>query len=359
MPRHVLFSNHIAKTGGTSLSHAMRTSLGEEQFFPLGPFSRYQRFAGGLPQYEELDEADRSAIRVVHGHGVRPACLLWLPDVQPDFIVVIREPRAHARSRATHRLRSQEKRAEDSDSINFGSNPTTAYLVSNYNAFADYGKEKSLRNALSVLKRFRYVLLTEYIDRDYINIASDYNISASIGHKRRGNYKNSDKKSYEFRETDFEIDLELYERVLSASGAGIRNPAGFDPEALETSLARLRQASEDFRTEFMTQSYGRLATYAVQSLYYHVTLERLEREDHGPIADREAFVKVLRQYYDQHPYNDRQMARSKARLGKYLKEHGQRDAARVLRSESIALDPYMRFAALRGVLSRIRAGIRL
>lgn len=70
MSTPVLIYPHVPKTGGTTLFHHFRTHFGEGRVLTLGPHSRVHRFFNALPQFEEMTEAERSALKVTQGHGV-------------------------------------------------------------------------------------------------------------------------------------------------------------------------------------------------------------------------------------------------------------------------------------------------
>lgn len=354
MSRPVIFSNHIPKTGGTSLAHALRSALGADAFFPLGPHSRFQRFCAGLPQFEELSVAERAPIRVVHGHGVRLASLLWLPEAAPDFIVILRAPRSHARSRYFHRLQSKARRADSGDRINLDANPMASYLVKHYPFFAEHGAEVSVRNALSVLKRFKYVLRTESLAPDFALLAGDYGLSAEIGHKRPGGYKPADADSVPFDPQRYAVDLALYEAVSNGAGAGIRNPVGFDQAALDRSIKALNRKGDAVRARYLDRTENRLAAFAVGNLEYQVALERIRRGDHGLIGDADAFAKRMRTRYARRPYDDRKMARAKIKLADYLDARGETARARAERAEARRLDPSVVRSPLRVLAAKAR-----
>lgn len=335
----VIFSSHIPKTGGTSVANALRTSFGDDGFLPLGPPTRYLRFRAGRPQLEELDLDERAPIRAVHGHGVEPAATLWLPEAEPDFVVVLREPLSLARSRHFHRLKSSLRQALEDTAVAREENPTATQLVRQFAGFADYGAEVSARNALSVLRRFKYVLMTETLERDFALLADDYRLSAAIGHKRPGGYTPKDASSVDVDPSHYAADIELYDLARRASGPGIRNPVGFDADAFRDSIERLHIDADRKKAHFRDEAYRDFIRNVVRNLDYLVAMERLKRGDFGRMTDPEGFAARLAERYAGSPYSDRQMARAKAKLGNYMRSCGDTAAARALLEEARKLDP--------------------
>jgi hypothetical protein len=84
---------HVPKTGGSTINRHLRRHLDyDEVFVHLGGAGRDFRKAHGRADWEARPVADRSRARVIAGHWARYGVHELLPDREPRYFTVLREP---------------------------------------------------------------------------------------------------------------------------------------------------------------------------------------------------------------------------------------------------------------------------
>jgi hypothetical protein len=269
---------HIPKTGGTALLYHFRQGLGNERVFILGPHNRVHRFWSGLPQWEELGPEGRADFSVVQGHRVTQTTL---PQVggAARLVAVLRHPVALTRSRFNHQAVTLAQLRPDRmlDAETFWKrdkgNTMCRLIIQLFPTFVE-DKHASLEvQALSILRCFDYVGMTETLDADFEALFQDEGLPAETERRRVA------EKKIDLPVTDAEIaarnpaDMALYE-ALQVDRKGQRNPLGQDVKRRREILEQL-QAAMPLERRVVMGGYRDLATALCSDLTAQAAIEAL------------------------------------------------------------------------------------
>lgn len=252
-----LCSFHVPKTGGTTFAFHARTSLPAGKFLQHGPFARVERFFAGQPQAEEMSERELAAVTVAHGHGADISLAEALRGRQPEFMVILRDPYARFVSGFNHansvrRNSALSELPEESYLNSRGGNMYAKLLLSQFSPLAGPGKGVTLERLMPILKSFKYLLLTEHMDRQIPELSALYGLKQGQAEARR---VNRDKKSVKTDRAEFAernaVDIAVFEQLDEAAqrpGTSLGNPFGHDPSALHDYLENVwRQRTDEER----------------------------------------------------------------------------------------------------------------
>ncbi|MEQ8267717.1 MAG: sulfotransferase family 2 domain-containing protein [Parvibaculum sp.] len=260
-----LCSFHVPKTGGTTFAHHARTSLEKGQFLQHGPFARSDRFFAGQPQVEELRDKNLARMLVAHGHGADISLAEALRNRTPEFMVILRNPYTRFVS-GFHHANSERRNSalppltEQSYLGSRGGNIYAKMLLRQFQPLAGPGKGLMMSRVLPILKSFKYLLLTEHMDKQLPELSGLYGLNTGEVEAKR---VNPDKTALETDREAFgernAIDGEIYAALSESAqrpGSSLGNPFGYDPSALEahlqtvwetrSSAERLERAYDDF-----------------------------------------------------------------------------------------------------------------
>lgn len=322
---------HIAKTAGSTVAGHARSHLGEPAFHHYCRFTRTRRFWAGLPQYEELSEEEKSRIRMLFGHGVR-FHVVNLQDRIPEFFTTIRHPVSYFHSRYTHERRHHERRMAPLRFETFlkeeKPNQFSCFLVERFAELAEFGDEISYRNAVSILRNFKYLFATDRIDSQSPVLWNALGVSTGMERKRvAGQMEPVPLSDAEILAMN-PVDLQLYDEVAAlgagdVAGNGALNPFGYEPERYFDAVAKTRKAGRRDRQAQIETAYAELANRLFVECRLEAALERMS--GHAPhVEDPGALRKVLARKHERSSprYNDEQRALSRRNTEEILKRRG-------------------------------------
>lgn len=288
---------HIPKTGGTTLLFHFLEHLGPERVASYGPFARISRFFGDEFQWEEMGKEALRRLRVVMGHGVRQNLLQLMPHQDIRFLVVLREPAAHVRSRYTHAEKAQTLRGGTLSSREFWQHTETdmiaRFLVARFPAFADAQAADLAAQARSVLTKFDYVCATDRLDHQIEALAALLGVPAQLKRERVAR----DQKDLPVSAAEIAaanpVDAALHEQASSPSVAGPgAHPFGFDPGGQAAAIAKVR-ARTPGTDDIQLRGYRQLAGWLCHELRAEAALEKLRTADTVALRSPERFTAML------------------------------------------------------------------
>ncbi|MEO1292168.1 MAG: hypothetical protein AAFV62_04955 [Pseudomonadota bacterium] len=321
MVEHTLITGaHVAKTAGSTVSMHAKKHLGEPGYYRYCRFSRARRFWVNEPQYEELSEEERLKIRFLFGHGVSQD-VIALQSRDPALFITIRHPVPFFHSRFAHEKKSAQKYFTSLSLDGFIKKERRNYfvwfIVEHFGRLGEYGDEMSLRNAISILKCFRYVFATEKIDTQAKVLWTHFGIPGEMDRVRVNAAKDeipvSDQEIIEMHA----LDAELFDVIASEEPTGkddAFNPFGFDQERYQHVVTRERQADRDP----IHEAYSELAGQLASSFMLEAAVDQLDRGNikshRSPELLRECLNTALEARLPR--YNDKQSAASKENVEK-------------------------------------------
>lgn len=288
---------HIPKTGGTTLLFHFLEHLGPERVASYGPFARISRFFADEFQWEEMGQETLSRLRVVMGHGVRQNLLQLMPHDDIRFLVVLREPAAHVRSRYAHAARAQALRGGTLSSSDFWQQTETdmiaRFLVARFPAFADPQAADLAAQARSVLTKFDYICATNTLDRQVGVLADLLGVPARLKRERVA----KDPKELTVSDAAIEaanpLDAALYKSAATPEVAGpATHPFGFDPDGQAVAIAKVRDRAPDM-ADIQLRGYRQLAGWLCHELRAEAALEKLRTADTVALRSPEPFTAML------------------------------------------------------------------
>jgi tetratricopeptide (TPR) repeat protein len=296
--RAYLCSFHIPKVGGTTFASHARASLGDQAFLLHGPHARLQRFIHNQPQVEELSDADRAAIRVVHGHGADLSLAETMTGSTPELMIVLREP--YARFVSGFHFTNDQRRNNALPALSLeeffddqGSNFYAKTLHQSFNGLIGKNDSLSIEALMPVLRSVKYFVLTERLDNQLPKICARYGIGAEDITPRRVNTRKTavqlDTKSFYERNG---VDQELYSilaDVANRSDGLIQNPFGYDPGALKTYLQDAWPRRSVRST--LSNCYAQLVDAAKEALRLEALHLKLEHGSTTHVADRDLLLE--------------------------------------------------------------------
>jgi len=91
---------HLFKTGGTTINgHLARHLSWDEEFVHLGPWGQRVRARDGQPDPSEWPQARWETVRAIAGHWVDGETHRLVPDREPRYLTILRDPADHLFSR--------------------------------------------------------------------------------------------------------------------------------------------------------------------------------------------------------------------------------------------------------------------
>lgn len=251
-----LCSFHIPKTGGTTFAYHARKSLGDEEFFLHGPFARVERFLHNQPQFEELPDNKKEIIKIVHGHGAGLTFAESMSGRMPEFMVILRDPYERFVS-GFHHFKNERRNAglgavsETRYLQSRGKNFYARALITNFGPLSPSEGEVSLDKLIPLIQSFKYILVTEHLNRQLQQVYKLYALEIDAIEAQR---VNTSKSELATKRADFDklnqVDTALYSILADAaarSDSAMENPFGYRPEVLRTYLtgAWSKQTQED------------------------------------------------------------------------------------------------------------------
>lgn len=300
-----LCSFHIPKTGGTTFASHARKSLKQGEFLLHGPFSRLDRFFNNLPQVEELNESERSAIKVVHGHGADLTLAEAMVGRIPEFMVIMRNPYDRFVSGFNHYNSERTKSGLDrmAEDTYFKKRGTNFYAKTFYDRFGSVLSDRSRLSAQSVLPTLqciKYFILTEHLDRQLHEICKLYGFDTGAIEARRINASKAPAATdIATFNADNDIDCEIYTALADAAARSnglFENPFGYKPELVTSHLEQVW--SHQTQAARLETAYSQLAeaakkTFRLQALYLKLRAGRTNHVVDKPLLlnqTREAFT---------------------------------------------------------------------
>lgn len=299
-----LCSFHVPKTGGTTfLAHA-RNSLGDRKVLLHGPHSRMDRFMHDLPQFEELSDSQRESIKIVHGHGAGLAFAEAMRGRMPEFMVFFRDPYERFVSGFHHF--NNEKRNSGLGSVSeekylntHGDNFYARLFASHFGpltpqvfAGSPSKDEVTLEKVVPFMRCFKYILITENLDRQLPQLCRLYGFDSGAIEARRVNKSKSElaigKDKFEQLNS---VDTAIYSVLRDAaarSANSIENPFGFRPDALKDYLERVwsKQTAE----ERLATAYDNLVSASKRTLRLQAIHSKLMFGKASHVADRQLLL---------------------------------------------------------------------
>lgn len=298
---------HIAKTGGTSLLYHFRSNWSEDRIFVYGAHSRVRLFFKGKYQFEELNAEEKAKYRVIQGHGVNQATIAIQDDPNFKLMVVLREPLSLTRSRFNQRVLGSERRGKEMNSEKFmknvATNPLTKKLLKDFPDFVDSDVDNDADKAISVLKKFDYVVTTENLNSQLRSMFKAYGLPEEIERRRVAD------KKVPLDATDEEIRAvtrcdravyEVFNHVVENDGTQ-HNAHGFDAAGKQRVVEHLIAQNTNYADDIRANCYKELARGLCSELRAEAALAILEEDrDTTPIADKDAFKKELEKTWAKH-----------------------------------------------------------
>lgn len=337
---------HIPKTGGTTILNHLRSNLGHDKVVTIGSNATVERLLAGLPQIEEMSAEDFAKTKVLQGHGIDETVLTLLPKTEvPDLFVVLRNPVSHTKSRFLHRVHSHRNRSgreltpeqflerflEDQFQCN--------YLVKKFPSFVSLEAETLQEQAISVLQKFRYVLVTEKLDEQFAKISKSLRVPKKMERKRSAKVKaDSPLSSEQVMERMF-MDAHITDAIRDHDGKDAPdsfNPFGFDRKGLENSVKRARIYANSRKPVSQTELYDRLAAVVVREGRAEQILARVNSGKSLALGDEKKFIRILRPLWKSRKkkMNEHQLEKSAKRAKAELRADPQtsrRDLRQIIR----------------------------
>ncbi|MBW6416189.1 hypothetical protein [Celeribacter sp. PS-C1] len=296
---------HIPKTGGTTVLNHFRTEKGNDQVLSLGPNSRVYRFLNGIKQIEELDGKGLKDLFCIQGHGVSDLNTLYANPADLKLMVVLRGPDGHTRSRFNHRRNARLKKtgveltSEMFMERFFRDDFQCTYLISKFPSFIDNGAETRFEKAVSILRKFNYVLVTEALDDQFAMIASGLGMSPTLERKRTAEQKTELLVSKEEVLARQQGDLALVEKVMAHDGRDapeMFNPFGYDAAGRASALRRVKARAHEASVE---AGYVELASGLCMQMRAEQVLFMLKRAPRKlPVNDPDLLRDILQKKWD-------------------------------------------------------------
>ncbi len=260
----LLVGYHCAKTGGSTLSGHIHTTLGAAAVIPLGAASRVHRFFQGERIPEELGPGDLAAARLLYGHGVNETTLHSLPPgMDADFVFITRDPVKHYKSRKVHATQSRQRfRNEANVRVRIENSPVATNLRARFPTFiADHAgtlEEKTI----SILQCFRFTLSTDRLNDQMPDLMRWLEAPTEIAARRVRNTGGLplDPDLEERIAVECAVDGRINDAVMTGSwdpSSESLNAFGFDPRRRDLALKRLRDNRPPHET-VVEQGYGAL-----------------------------------------------------------------------------------------------------
>jgi len=160
--RYLYVFLHIPKTGGTTINHHLRGNLVyDEETIHLGGAGDIYRNSHDRPPFEERSVLERSRARVISGHRVRYGDHALVPDSDPRYFTILRDPADRIVSTYNFQMASRHD-TNQSFEVWYGDwprNRTFRWLRRRL----DSG---SVPEMLDRLRSFWFVGVTEHLDED-------------------------------------------------------------------------------------------------------------------------------------------------------------------------------------------------
>jgi len=258
----MIVAHHIAKTGGTSLMHHVRSCLGDQAYFGVGKHSAADRFFAGQPIWEDLDADSRSQVVMTLGHnlGVRAVNPLSV-DEPVAFFLCVRDPVAHAVSQFHHRQRqlAPTGRKLDFDAYidSRRSDPIARDIWAGFQPLsggADFGEAALIQ----ILSLFAYIAVTEDMAGSTAQLCADLGISPLVRRDRVSDNHtpvSDDQRARILAKAP--LDQALYS--LATAGARADTPLAYNPTLKAERLAAYRSSLDG--TDVVAGGYARLAGF--------------------------------------------------------------------------------------------------
>lgn len=338
MTQPILIFPHVPKTGGTTLLNHFNEHMGSDAILKSGRANRMRRYLDNQPQKEEGDAASRRNARLIQGHGVDETAIRFADDKPIRLMIVLRHPVSLTRSRFNQRSKAMERRSSRITTQNFmanhGSNFMTRMLIDKFPTFADPDKTTDLDKALSILKKFDYVLTTESLDATAGGLLEFLDIPTTMERKRVAETKTPlDATDDEIRAINAD-DLGLFEAVETPSPSpdGRHNPLGFDADGQARAIAAVRASFDiDVKQERMI-AYQELAGMLAAELHAEAAIAELEDTGEVALERPDLFLPILKAAWDDKKpsLSEQALEKSAYRLKRYAmrKRRAQKNANR-------------------------------
>lgn len=297
---HLLVGYHCAKTGGSTLSGHIRSSLGEEAIVSLGTASRVHRFFDGERLIEELTPGDFAAARLVYGHGVDETTLHHVPPGREvDFVFITRDPVKHYKSRMVHATQSRQRfRTEVDVQVRMEGSPVATNLCARFPTFIADDAGTLEEKAISILHCFRFILSTDRLNDQMPDVMRWLGAPPEIAARRvRNTATLSLAPELEARiAAECAVDGRINDTVMSGSwdaSSESLNAFGFDPRRRDQALSRLRDLRP--RPEaIVEQGYAALVKALRAQGCLHAALAFLDAGKANVGSPQELRARVLR-----------------------------------------------------------------
>lgn len=304
MPPRILFP-HIAKTGGTALLYHFRTNWGKDKIFVYGPHNRVRLFFEGAYQFEEMPAESKKDYRIIQGHGVNENIIHLQDDADFRLMVVLREPVSLARSRFNQRLIGAERRGIEITSDSFmkkvAANPLTIKLLRDFPSFVDPGLEDDADKAISVLRKFDFVLTTEQLNAQLRPMFRRYGLPEDIERRRVAEKKTplmaSDDEIHAVTGHD-KVIHEAFNHVVENDGTQ-HNAMGFDADGKARLTEEMKSQKSGHPDDLRAACYAELAKSISSELRAEAAFALFqEDQDLVPVVDKAAFKEYLEQAWN-------------------------------------------------------------
>lgn len=291
-----LCSFHIPKTGGTTFASHARVSLRPEEFVVHGPFVRAERFLNNQPQIEELPEGERQQIRIVHGHGAGLALAAVMRGRMPEFMLIVRDPYARFVSGFHHynnERKDSGREAISEEKYRRRGNYFGRLLVKHFGQLAPLKGDIDIGNLMPILHSFKYILVTERLDRQLPELCRLYGLKSGAIKAQRINRSKYDlaidREAFDRRN---DVDLAIYSTLADAAGRpgnAIGNPFGYKPELIEDYLeeawARSTPASQ------LAAAYDELVEAGRKTFKLEAAFLKLTLGSASHVADKDLLLE--------------------------------------------------------------------
>lgn len=264
----VVFGQHVAKTGGTTVSGHVSETLGKDALLRVGPINSANGFFSNARLPEEFTRDEIKKCRFVYGHGVDETTFYLLdPDDHIDLVFITRDPVSHFKSRVKHG--SMRKGRAGKGGVNHRGllyrNDEPSHVVSNlvkrFPSFVDPNAQTLEEKAVSALRAFRFALSTERFD---VHLPDLFRWIGAPTRSKARRVRGTAEDDVDFGEDDIvewnAVDKSINDRLAAGrwnSERQFTNGIGFDPTARDAAFARLGEArpSDD---ELLAKGYRRL-----------------------------------------------------------------------------------------------------
>lgn len=299
-----LCSFHVPKTGGTTFYGHARQSLGDKKVLLHGPHSRVDRFMHDLPQFEELPDGKKDSIKIVHGHGAGLGFADAMHGRMPEFMVFFRDPYERFVSGFHHfnsekRISGLGNVSEEKYLSTHGDNFYAHLLVGHFGALsaqADPGFSPdgpvALETVMPLLQSFKYILITENLDRQLRQVCRVYGFDSDAIEARRVNkFKSELATGKDAFDRLNKVDTAIYSVLKDAaerSEHSIENPFGYRPDVLRNYLEGVwsKQTPEDR----MAAGYDDLVTASRKTLRLQAIHSKLTFGKASHVTDKQLLL---------------------------------------------------------------------